>query len=259
MNRVTAVERAILAETNMLAALRAWAAAAEGGACEERAGALFARAAAPVRSFNNILIHDAGADIDAIAAHARAYFAGVGDRYRLRVRDDLAPLDDAAFNAAGLRRNGGIPSLSVALPLALAGAPAPRVDVRRVEDEHALPHHVSVIAQSFDFDPAQLARVFRPALIEQPAWRGYVAYDGDAPVATSQLVVTGDAAGVYYVATVEAARRRGCGEAVTRRALDDAAALGCAVASLQASPMGLPVYQRMGFEQVAYYRTYAPE
>ena len=34
--------------------------------------------------------------------------------------------------------------------------------------------------------------------------------------------------------------------------------LGCAMASLQASPMGLPVYERIGFEQVADYRTYVP-
>lgn len=254
---MTAEERALLAGANLLAALRTWAAACDGGACEARGGALFAAAAAPMRSFNNVLVHDPGADIDAIAARARAYFAGAGDRYRLRVREDVAPTGDAAFEDAGLRRDGGIPSLSVALPLAPAATPAP-LDIRRIEDARTLEDHLAVVAQSFGFDPAHLARVLRPALIDRPDWRGYVAYVDDAPVATSQLVVEGKTAGVYYVATVEAARRRGCGEAITRRALEDAAALGCTVGSLQASPMGLPVYERMGFARVAHHRTYVP-
>jgi hypothetical protein len=47
------------------------------------------------------------------------------------------------------------------------------------------------------------------------------------------------------------------GEAVTARAMLEGWARGCDMASLQASPAGYPVYIRLGFKDVAYYKTYA--
>ena len=35
--------------------------------------------------------------------------------------------------------------------------------------------------------------------------------------------------------------------------------LGCDMASLQASPEGLPIYERMGFRHAGYYRSYIPQ
>jgi ribosomal protein S18 acetylase RimI-like enzyme len=64
---------------------------------------------------------------------------------------------------------------------------------------------------------------------------------------------------VYYVATLPDFRRRGLGEAMTRRAIAQGAAAGCNVATLQASPLGLPIYERMGFRRVGYYRTYVEQ
>ena len=86
----------------------------------------------------------------------------------------------------------------------------------------------------------------------------YTGYLDATPVATAQLFAQDGVAGIYLVGTTASARNRGHGEAITRYALGEGAALGCTMASLQASPMGLPVYQRIGFEEVAYYRTYVP-
>ena len=94
--------------------------------------------------------------------------------------------------------------------------------------------------------------------IEQDAFRMYTGYLDATPVATAQLFAQDGVAGIYLVGTTASARNRGFGEAITRHALEEAATLGCTLASLQASPMGLPVYERIGFEQVADYRTYVP-
>jgi ribosomal protein S18 acetylase RimI-like enzyme len=62
-----------------------------------------------------------------------------------------------------------------------------------------------------------------------------------------------DAFGVSAIANVGVvpqARRRGIGEAMTGRALSDAVRAGCTAAYLQASAMGYPVYERMGFREV---------
>jgi hypothetical protein len=39
--------------------------------------------------------------------------------------------------------------------------------------------------------------------------------------------------------------------------MQEGAAAGCDLASLKASPLGYPIYVRMGFREAAYYKTYA--
>jgi GNAT superfamily N-acetyltransferase len=83
--------------------------------------------------------------------------------------------------------------------------------------------------------------------------------DGEL-VATSMLVVTGAVGGIYWVATDEAHRGRGYGEALTWAAVAGGRDAGCRIASLQASKMGRPVYARMGFAHVLdYEQMLAPE
>jgi predicted acetyltransferase len=69
-------------------------------------------------------------------------------------------------------------------------------------------------------------------------------------------VKSGTTAGIYNVATLPSHRKRGYGEAMTWRAVAGGAAAGCDVAILQASQMGRPIYERMGFRLVAPYRTF---
>ncbi|MGH2634422.1 MAG: GNAT family N-acetyltransferase, partial [Tepidiformaceae bacterium] len=68
--------------------------------------------------------------------------------------------------------------------------------------------------------------------------------------------VTPHLAGVYNVATVPALRRRGIGAAMTWHAIRRGHALGCSVAILQSSEMGLHVYEQMGFRHIGAYRTF---
>ena len=67
------------------------------------------------------------------------------------------------------------------------------------------------------------------------------------PVACAQLLLSHGIAGVYYVGTVEAARGRGLGELVTRAVTNRGFERGAPVVGLQASPMGEPIYRRMGY------------
>ena len=79
--------------------------------------------------------------------------------------------------------------------------------------------------------------------------------DGRA-VATSIAIRSGDVSGVYAVATLPAARRRGLGTAVTWAAVAAGEAWGCDTIVLQASEMGSPMYAAMGFRTVVTYATF---
>jgi ribosomal protein S18 acetylase RimI-like enzyme len=81
------------------------------------------------------------------------------------------------------------------------------------------------------------------------SWRRYLLRRDGVPVATSSLFLCDGVAGLYYVATVPAARRQGLASAATVRALADAQALGYRVAILQATAAGAAVYRRLGFEE----------
>ena len=85
-------------------------------------------------------------------------------------------------------------------------------------------------------------------------WRHYLGVTGGAPVATATVFVTGTTAGIYFVSTGPDARRQGIGAAITRHAMNEAAALGCTTAILGSSPMGYGVYRRLGFVEVFRYR-----
>ncbi len=91
----------------------------------------------------------------------------------------------------------------------------------------------------------------------EPHIQTVVAYLDDEPVAAAQTILSHGIAGVYWVGTVEAARGKGLGEAVTRAVTNRAFDLGAAANTLQASPMGEPIYPRMGYETIYRYRGYA--
>jgi len=93
-------------------------------------------------------------------------------------------------------------------------------------------------------------------LVSQPGVELYVGYADGKAVATSALIASRGTVGVVNVGCVESRRRRGYGEAMTWHAVRGGRAWGCEIASLQASAMGQPVYERMGFRLVTGYRTF---
>ena len=95
-----------------------------------------------------------------------------------------------------------------------------------------------------------------PDLLDRPECVAYVGYvDGD-PVVSGMGWRTGRTVGIYSIATIESVRRRGYGAAMTARVVADGVVAGCDVAALQASEMGRPIYERLGFRTVVRYAAY---
>ena len=64
--------------------------------------------------------------------------------------------------------------------------------------------------------------------------------------------------GIYNVTTLERARRRGLGTALTVVHLHDALARGCQTASLQSTAMAERVYAAVGFRDLGRILEYVP-
>lgn len=94
-------------------------------------------------------------------------------------------------------------------------------------------------------------RTFGPALLADPFVRIAVADLDGEPVAAAAAIGSGETLGIYAVGTLERARRRGFGSAVTWAAIEAGASVwGSTTAILQSSDMGVPLYRSMGFAEI---------
>lgn len=84
----------------------------------------------------------------------------------------------------------------------------------------------------------------------------YIGFLDGTPVATSALVPDSGVAGIYAVATIPEARRKGIGRAMTVMPLLEAKQNGYRIGILQSSSMGYPIYKRIGFKDVCTYSLY---
>ena len=125
--------------------------------------------------------------------------------------------------------------------------------LERVRDERSLAAWTDTLAAGFGEGPAEAEWVGemyrRIGLGDDLPWRHYLGLLGGEPVATSTLFLAAGVAGIYFVFTVEPARRQGIGAAVTLAALHDAREAGWRVGVLGSSEMGYPVYRRLGFRE----------
>jgi ribosomal protein S18 acetylase RimI-like enzyme len=173
----------------------------------------------------------------------------------------MAPSDLAdRLLARGYEDGGEEPAMvaDLAVPMS-AVSPVDGLRVEPVGSAAELEDYRGVLARGFGEGPpeaAWVADVFRRlGLGEGGPWRHLVGrLDGQAVATVTLFVHPAAVAGVYFVATVPEARRRGIGAAVTSAALREARDLGCATAVLGSSPMGHALYERLGFEEVFRYR-----
>lgn len=88
-----------------------------------------------------------------------------------------------------------------------------------------------IIAEAFGWPTVAGAWATGP--MGHPSWHYYLAFDGDAPVATASLYVDGTTGWFGMAATRESARGRGAQTALIARRINDAAALGCTLLSIE--------------------------
>lgn len=158
----------------------------------------------------------------------------------------------------GLVSEGTMPGMALA-PLGDVPAGAVGAADRQLVTDPALLSDVAVVTAEAFGAPLEAAQMLAPASMlddERCSW--FVTHVDGEPAACGQLLRTDDVAGVYSIAVREQFRRRGLGAAISWTVLAAGRDAGCSVGVLQASPMGEPVYRRMGFETVTPYHLLVP-
>jgi GNAT superfamily N-acetyltransferase len=174
---------------------------------------------------------------------------------------DARPQDlDAQLERRGLEPVGETPGMAVELASLAPAQPVAGLAVERVgsREEQALWARTAALGTGFPEAAAEdMARI--EATLDDPqyvAQRRYIGYLDGTAVATSALVLEPGVAGIYAVATLPQARRRGIGTWMTALPLLEARDLGYRVGVLQSSAMGHPIYRKLGFADVCTYRQY---
>jgi GNAT superfamily N-acetyltransferase len=246
---------ACLEHENMIAAMAAAMANAPDSLVRRRDGVALMSSGLPERFFNQVAIEDEQATPDAVAA-AVAEIRELGVPFLVHLRRG----PDDRFRPLAQELGLVLPADKLPLPgMVLQLIPTrarplpPGHAIRRVEDETGLDEHVVTGASGFGMPEDMLRAIVATDAWQRPGTAVYVGYTAGVPVTTGLGFRTGDTIGVYNISTIEGARRQGLGAAMTERVAVDGAADGCVVASLQSSPMGRPIYERLGFRTVVEY------
>ncbi len=164
---------------------------------------------------------------------------------------DLEEGQTALMEAGGYALAGQLPLMAVELSKLSSTQASDGVECRRIAAAE-LEEWASLLADSYG-----LPRILGELCAETTRYGSdaadstmqfYAVYDAGRMVSTSQLFLCDGLAGIYCVTTHPDFRGRGYGALATAEPLRLAAGLGCEIGILQASTMGLPVYERIGFE-----------
>jgi GNAT superfamily N-acetyltransferase len=201
-------------------------------------------------------------DVDARIDRALAWFADRGMPVSWWIGPHDRPRDLGEYLARhGLVRiEAGIPGMATDLNRLPDETPPPDLGVERVDSPQAFRDACEVIAAGFGapMEVAEaMARFAETAIGEDVAQRVFLVRAGGRAVGTALGVAEGPILGIFNVATVPDARRRGVGRAVTLATLRDGAARGCRLAVLQSTEMGHAVYERLGFRDFGSYELWS--
>jgi GNAT superfamily N-acetyltransferase len=212
----------------------------------------FVASGIPAAFFNGVYATAAVADPEAVIDDAIEFMAAHEVPWLLWVREGV---DDALLDAGrrrGLSDAGGPPGM--VLP-SIGEKPAlpDGFEVERVVDASGIDTFRDVAARGFEMPHEILERLVTPETVSDPNVVAVIGSVDGVAVSTALACVSGATVGIYNVATPEAYRRRGFGEAITWAAIEAGEGLGGDHAALQASELGAPVYRSMGFVDVGRY------
>jgi len=207
---------------------------------------------------NAVFRRDDGVDPGELIGHAREFFGKRGRGFSIWGRDGLAEDRDllAAADAAGLQFAYAMPEMTLGAPVETPALP-PGVELRRLRTGEEAADYWKVAASSYTsngFPPEVFAGYTHHAGLLAENVAAFLAYLNGEPVAIAMTIVSEGVAGIYWVGTLERARGRGLGRAIAAAATNAGFELGADLASLQASPMGKPIYEAMGYETIFDYR-----
>jgi len=232
-----------------------------GAAIESEPGWLFGAGCSthPVIS-NGAFRRDDSIDAGEFVARAKEFFAARGRGFSVWVRGGRAEDRDlaAAAEAAGLQLVYEMPEMTLPENPEPPELP-PGAELCRLTTVEQAPDFWRVATTSYSdigFPPEVFTGYTNHASLLAENVVAFLALLDGEPVGIAMTMVSHGVAGIYWVGSLEQARGKGIGRAVTTAVTNAGFNLGADIASLQASPMGKPIYEAMGYETAFEYQMF---
>lgn len=219
-----------------------------GGVAERLGPWLCIDAGLGVSDFNIAVVVDGPvANPRAAVREAASWFAsrGINARFDLRGSVDGPLLAAAMVEGFAFKYREAIMVLH---PPEASAAPVPGLEVRNVVSPGDIELYCAVDREEHHDQEFQRAMVER-SLAMGAVWLQLGLVDG-RPAARSMVLVKDGLAGIHNVYVPPSYRGRGLGSALTVAAVETGRAAGATAACLEATVLGLPVYERLGFRRV---------
>ena len=253
-------EAGILGNLNLIQFYRESPLWSLGGIVQEEAGVLlYATDSTFPVMMNGVFRTDDSVDPDILIGRADEFFVRRNRGYSLFVRDGIDDDMGIAAQRLGLAEVLRYPEMICAQRLPVKPLPND-VEIRRVVTADDAAHFVEINASAYTVYgmPAEVVyqafssvkRMLLPHVV------AVVAYVKGKPAAAALTLASHGIAGLYWVGTIAEYRGQGLATAVVREVTNAGFDLGARINTLQASIMGEPIYKKLGYETIFYYRIY---
>lgn len=182
-------------------------------------------------------------------AAAEAELSTRGMMFGIDMQAGRHPSVDVAVRAAGLEMILVRPAVAVRVEELAPAQPPDGVTIQPIETSGDAGALARVDAEAFEGNLEISERFYAAGVVGVEGCRGFVAWEGGVPVGAGIAYEVAGTVGIYGVSVIPSARRRGIGAAITvtcARAFSDAD-----LAWLQASEMGLSMYEGLGFQRIS--------
>jgi GNAT superfamily N-acetyltransferase len=242
-----------LFDRNLLDAIREFARWQDGTMILEEDGVLMVSGGTdfPVGFSNCIARTDSETSPELVLERAEEFFGQQNRGFTVWIRNPMDADLELLLQSRGLSSRVQSPWMFLDHRPPVRELPA-GTTVRLTADRADLPAIRHVLGEAFvqiGTPPEETARLFVHApRTFTPVTRFALAEVGGEPAAAAMVLLTGGMGGVYWVGTRPEFARRGLGTACTAAVSGAAFDAGKPIVGLHATPMGLKVYERMGFE-----------
>jgi GNAT superfamily N-acetyltransferase len=246
-------------DRNMQEMYREMTRATPGGFVVERSGLVMV--GAPLGTIvTNMVIVSGPTDVDSIRRETARVFGEAALPFSVHTRAHADAALEADLEASGFREINATPGMTLGPEDGASRERVPRLDIRAVTNDVERCAYGEVMAESYAVygTPPESTRGFfdRMDAVCGPTTQAYLGWVDGVPVAGAILYLSHGIAGIGWVGTRPQVFGRGYGAALTWHVVDEGFRRGAPLVNLQASPMGAPLYQRMGFATPTHYRMF---